>query len=162
VELTSHMLVQCKIANSLENARFKIKNALDSGRAIETFQQNIELQGGDPKVCDKPELMLAAKLSKVPVTAVANGYITEIDTFSVGRAVSDIGGGRIKAEDGIDPAVGYSCTRKIGDRIQEGDELGIIYCRRQKQADLISENLRNAYKITRENPKTTKLIRAVV
>ena len=162
VELTAHMLLQSKIANSLESAKFKIKNALDSGKALDRFRQNIELQGGDPKVCDKPELLLSKKLSKVPIIAAMSGYVNEIDTFAVGSAVCEIGGGRVKAEDSVDPAVGYSCTRKIGDRVQKGDELGIVYCRRQKQADLISEKLQNAYKITREISKTTKLIRAVV
>lgn len=162
VELTAHMLVQCKISNSFDSAKFKIKTVLDSGKALDAFRKNIELQGGNAKVCDKPELLLTKGIVKVPVKAVLNGYISEIDTFAVGNAVSAIGGGRIKAEDSIDHAVGYSCTRKIGDRVEKGDEMGIVYCRRQNQADAISENLRNAYKISREIPKTTKLIRAVV
>ncbi|MBK8466650.1 MAG: thymidine phosphorylase [Chloracidobacterium sp.] len=162
VELTAHMLVQCKISNSLDSAKFKIKTVLDSGKALEAFRKNIELQGGNAKVCDKPELLLTKGLAKVPVTATLNGFISEIDTLAVGNAVSAIGGGRIKAEDSIDHAVGYSCTRKIGDRVEKGDELGIVYCRRPNQADAVSENLRNAYKISREIPKITKLIRAVV
>ena len=162
VELTAHMLVQCKIADSLDGAKLKIKNALDSGRAIETFRKNIELQAGNPKICDKPELLLAKGLSKVPITAAMSGCITEIDTVAVGLAVSDIGGGRVKAEDTVDHAVGYACFKKIGDRVAKGDELGVVYARRRNQADAISGKLQNAYKITRENPKTTKLIRAVV
>ena len=162
VELTAHMLVQCKVANSIDNAKFKIDTALRSGRALQTFQKNIELQGGDAKICDKPDSLLSKRLVKVPVNAVINGYVAEIDTVAVGHAVSDIGGGRIKAEDTIDHAVGYACTRKIGDRVAKGDELGVIYCRRQNQADSISKTLQNAYKITREFPRTTKLIRAVV
>lgn len=161
-ELTAHMLVQCKIANSLDSAKFKIKTALESGKALETFRKNIELQGGNAKVCDKPELLLTKGLSKVQITATTNGHITEIDTFAVGRAVCDIGGGRVKAEDSVDHAVGYSCTKKIGDHVGKGDEIGVVYCRRPNQADAISEKLRNAYKIGREIPKTTKLIRAVV
>ena len=161
-ELTAHMLVQCKIADSLDGAKFKIKNALDSGKAVETFRKNIELQGGNPKVCDKPELLLTKGLAKVPIIASTSGFINEIDAFAVGNAVSAIGGGRVKAEDSVDHAVGYSCTKKIGDRVGKGDEIGIVYCRRQNQADAISESLRNAYKISREIPKPTKLIRAVV
>ncbi len=162
VELTAHMLVLCHVANSLDSAKFKIKNALDSGKALETFKQNITLQGGDPKVCDKPELLLAKRLLKVPIIAGLNGYVAEIDTIAVGHAVSDIGGGRIKAEDKVDHAVGYECVKKIGDRVAKGDELGIIYCHRQNQADSVGKTLLNAYKITRELPRTAKLIRAVV
>lgn len=162
VELTAHMLVQCRICSSIESAKFKIENVLRSGAALETFKKNIDLQGGNAKICDKPELLLAKGLVKVPITAAMSGSVTEIDTLAVGLAVSDIGGGRIKAEDTIDHAVGYSCTKKVGDRVTKGDELGVIYARRRNQADVISARLQNAYKITRENPKTTKLIRAVV
>lgn len=162
VELTAHMLVQCKVANSLDSAKFKIKGVLDSGKALETFRRNIELQGGDPKICDKPESLIAKRLVKVPITAVINGCITEIDTVAIGCAVSEIGGGRVKAEDTVDHAVGYACTRKLGDRVVKGDELGVVYCRRQSQADSISKTLVSAYKIGRELPRTNKLIRAVV
>ena len=51
---------------------------------------------------------------------------------------------------------------KIGDSVVSGDEVGVVYCRRQNQADVVSDKLKNAYKITRAIPKTTKLIRAVV
>ena len=107
-------------------------------------------------------MLLTKGLSEIPVTSEIGGYVAEIDTFAVGTAVCGLGGGRIMAEDGVDHAVGYACTKKIGDRVQKGDEIGVIYCRRKNQADLISENLRGAYKISKEIPRTTKLIRATV
>ncbi len=162
VELTALMLVQCKIANSSHNAKLRIKNALESGAALDRFRQNIELQGGDPKICDKPEMLLSKGLTEVVITSEMGGYVAEIDTLAIGRAICDIGGGRVKAEDGVDPAVGYACMKKIGDRVQKGEELGVAYCRRKNQAASVSEKLRNAYKISKEIPRTTNLIRAVV
>ena len=162
VELTATMLVQCKIASTMENGRSRIQKALSSGDALDRFRQNVELQGGDPKICDKPESLLTKGLAEAPIIAEANGYVAEIDTFAVGRAVCDIGGGRVMAEDGVDHAVGYACTKKIGDRVQKGDELGIVYCRRKNQVEPISEKLLGAYKISREITRTTKLIRAAV
>ncbi len=162
VELTASMLVQCKVERTTENGKRKIQEALSSGKALELFKQNIELQGGDPRICDEPELLLTRGLKRVEVKAAAAGYVGAIDTFAVGRAVCDIGGGRVKAEDGVDHAVGYECIRKVGDKVRAGDALGIIHCRKRSHADAISEKLRVAYKITKEIPKTTKLIRATV
>lgn len=162
IELTSIMLVQCKVASSADNAKSRIRKALESGDALERFRKNIELQDGDAKVCDKPEMLLTKGLAEVVITTETGGYVSEIDTFAVGRAICDLGGGRVKAEDGVDHAVGYSCTRKIGDRIQKGEELGIVYCRKKNQGEAISEKLRDAYKISKEIPRTTKLIRATV
>ncbi len=162
IELTAHMLLQCKISGSLDSARSAARRSVDSGAALERFRQNIELQGGDPTVCDKPETLFAKGLIKLPIVADGVGYIGEIDTFQVGRAICDLGGGRVRAEDGVDHAVGYASTVKLGDRIQKGDEIGVIYCRKRSQGEAVSEKLRNAYKISREIPRTTKLIRATV
>jgi pyrimidine-nucleoside phosphorylase len=161
-ELTATMLVQCKLASTLDAARAKIQKAMDSGDALERFRKNIELQGGDPRVCDKPAMLLSKGLTEVRVVSDKNGYVDEIDTCVVGTAISALGGGRIKAEDGVDHAVGYACLKKIGDRVQRGDDLGVAYCRRKNQAVPISEKLLSAYKISKESPRTSKLIRAAV
>ena len=162
VELTASMLINCRIASSPHAALSMIESALGSGAALERFRKNIELQGGDPKICDKPEMLLKKGLTQVEVTADRNGFVTEIGTFSVGRAICDIGGGRVRAEDDVDHAVAYEGVKKIGDSVRRGEALGVIHCRRQSQADRISEKLRGAYKITGVNPSTTKLVRATV
>lgn len=161
-ELTAAILVQCKIAESAEQAKQKINAVLTSGEALERFGRNIELQGGDPGICDKPEKLLEKGIKKVAVTATNSGYVTDIDTFAIGSALVGIGGGRVKAEDGVDPAVGFECGANLGDTVRTGDIVGTIYCRTRKQADSISEKLRNAYKIGPESPRPAKLVRAVV
>lgn len=161
VELTATMLVQCKIAGTMENARDKINRALKSGEALSRLRQNIEMQSGDPKVCDKPEMLLTKGLTEVVVKSDNSGYIADIDSLIVGNVICEIGGGRLNAEDTVDHAVGYSCLKKIGDRVQNGEEIGIVYCRKNHPAQ-ISEKLRSAYKISKEITRTTKLIRATV
>ncbi len=162
VELTATMLVQTGIEASSTKARSKVNAAISSGDALRKFQQNIELQSGDPRVCDDPDMLLAKRLFRHEVTAATSGFVSAIDTFAVGRAVCDIGGGRIKAEDGIDCAVGYESAATIGTKVRKGDTLGVIISRTRAQADSISEKLKNAYKISKETPKTTKLIMATV
>ena len=161
-ELTASLLVQCKIARSTKSAKLKIQSALDSGDAFERFRHNVDLQGGDATLCDKPERLLRKGLTEVEIKATSGGFITGIDTFAVGRAICDIGGGRVKAEDGVDHAVGYAHLKKLGEKVTRGETLGVVSCRRSSQADLASETLRNAYKIGQESPRTTKLIRATV
>jgi len=162
VDLTANLLVQCKIEKTFENGKRKIENVISSGEALERFRQNIELQGGDPRVCDKPEKLLTKGIKEVQVAAESSGYVATVDTLEVGRAVRDIGGGRTFADDRIDHAVGFASLKKIGDKVKKGDAIGIIYCRRQAQADSISENLRAAYKIAKAKPQVTKLIKAKV
>jgi len=162
VELTASMLVQSGLEKTHSRARAVIDRVLNGGSALDRFRQNIELQGGDPRICDRPDRLLAKGLKEIPIIVEKTGSISKIDTFAVGRAVSDIGGGRIKAEDGIDHAVGYACIKKLGDKVRKGDELGVLYCRNRKQAELVSANLRDAYTISDEVPKQRKLIQAVI
>ncbi len=162
IELAARILVLCGVADSIQDSRFKIQKALDSGAALEKFRQNIELQNGDAKICDAPEKLLDEKLLKVEIKAENSGFIAEIDTIAIGESVSRIGGGRIKVEDEIDYAVGYECAAKIGDAITENQTLGILHCRSENQAHQISEKLRDAYKISEKKSQNLELIKEVI
>src|SRR5436305_669180 len=102
VELTAQMLVLTKLEKTIEAARTRCERALASGDALERFRQNIELQGAETAVCDKPDSLLEKGLKKVPVTALRDGYVAVIDTHCIGQCVGNIGGGRIRAEDSVD------------------------------------------------------------
>ena len=47
--------------DSLEGARGRVRAALDSGAGLQRFRQVIELQGGDPRVCDDAAHLPAAR-----------------------------------------------------------------------------------------------------
>jgi pyrimidine-nucleoside phosphorylase len=162
IELAAVMLVECRMAEGMSAARLRLRTALSSGDALERFRANVELQGGDPSICDKPDKLLPKSMKAHPVVAPASGFVAAMDTFVIGRAVCDIGGGRVRAEDRIDHSVGYACSKKIGERVQRGEELGIIYSRKKTQAESVAERIQAAYKIGRDNPRTTTLIRATV
>jgi pyrimidine-nucleoside phosphorylase len=162
IELTAQMLVLTHLEKSIQAARKRCEQALSSGEVLERFRQNIELQGGDASVCDKPGTLLTKSLKKVPVTAIRNGYVTAIDTHCLGQCVGNIGGGRVKAEDKVDHAVGYSSIAKLGTRVRRGDELGVILARKKADAEAINQLLQNAYTIGPKKPDTTSLIKAAV
>ncbi|HEV7700571.1 MAG TPA: thymidine phosphorylase [Pyrinomonadaceae bacterium] len=162
IELTAQMLLLTKVEKTEAAAHDRLKKALASGDALERFRRNIDLQGGDASVCDRPESLIEKSLGKISVTAASGGFISSINTSCIGQCVGDLGGGRVKAADKIDHAVGYSCSVRLGDKVRSGDELGVIYCRTSRQAAKISEKLQSAYKISSEKPKTTKLIRTTV
>ena len=162
VELAARMLVLTGIAPDVEAATAACLKKLRDGTALEKFRQNIELQNGDPGICDDPGLILDKKIEKIPLTADADGFVTGIDTKAIGGAVCAIGGGRMQVKDEIDYAVGFAAAKKLGDPIEKGEELGLIYCRKKPHADKISEKLRNAYKIGSEKPPVSDLIKEII
>jgi pyrimidine-nucleoside phosphorylase len=162
IELTARMLKMSEISDSIENAKLKIKKCLESGDALEKFRQNIELQNGNSMICDNPELLLDKDLIEFEIKANETGFVNEIATDEIGKAISAIGGGRLKAEDSIDHAVGYACIAKLGEEINSGETLGILYCRNEAQANSISEKLHNAYKIKGEIIEKLELVKEII
>jgi pyrimidine-nucleoside phosphorylase len=146
-ELAAQMLVLAGVSAGHEAALIRVEGALSSGRAFEKFRQNVGLQGGDVSVCDDPEILLDRGLETREVTAGYSGYVTEINAREIGNVVSEIGGGRVRAEDAIDPKVGYSSEAEIGRKVAAGDRLGAVFCRTASAADSAVEKLAAAYTI---------------
>jgi len=161
IELTARMLVLAKVSDSIENAETLCRKKLSTGEALASFRRNIELQGGNPGICDAPELLLANVL-QIPIKSIKNGFVSEVETKSVGNAICEIGGGRTKIDDVIDFAVGFGCEKEIGDEVRAGDKLGTLYCRNESQADKIEGKLQRAYQICEEKPAKIELVQKIV
>ena len=159
VELAARMLVLTGISQNLESAKKLCEEKLRDGSALEKLRQNIELQGGDARICDETNLLFDSHWQEVPIKAHQNGFITEIDTLEIGKSVSAIGGGRTKVDDEIDYHVGYQCERRIGDEIKRGDTLGVLFCRDENQSNLSCERLQAAYTIGEAKPQELKLVK---
>jgi pyrimidine-nucleoside phosphorylase len=162
IELTARMLVLTGISKDVEQASALCLEKIWDGSALEKFHQNIELQKGNPRICDDPETLLEKNILQIPVAATESGFITEIDTRGVGEAVCALGGGRLQVKDTIDYAVGFACGKKLGDALEKGESFGTIFCRTRAQADSISEKLRNAYKIGVEKPQNSELVKEII
>lgn len=162
LELSARMLVLSSIAADLDSAKAMCTAKLESGQALERFRLNVECQNGDPAVCDNPEMLLDGGIMKREIIAESNGFIADIDTLAIGNAICEIGGGRTKAEDEVDPGVGFASELKIGDRIGSGDPIGILFFRNPYQFDSISSKLAGAYSIVQEPSHPIQLIREII
>ncbi|HEX8890003.1 MAG TPA: thymidine phosphorylase [Pyrinomonadaceae bacterium] len=162
LELAARMIALCGVEASLDAARAKVQRSLESGDALECFRRNVEAQGGDPRVADEPRQLLPLTEREVRVESTRTGFIVGVDTAEVGNAIASIGGGRLRIEDEIDPAVGFAAEVKIGDEVSEGDTLGLLYCRDEAQAQTARERIRAAYKISGEHTHASTLIKEVI
>src|SRR5215213_7946544 len=123
------------MSQPLGAAREKVRRALDSGAALERFRRNVEEQGGDPRVCDEPRRLSDLTVQEVRVESEHAGYVEAIGAAEVGRAVASIGGGRVRVEDEIDFAVGYTARARVGQQVSAGEPLGLLYCRAGSHAE---------------------------
>ena len=115
--------------------RARAAAALDSGEALEAFRRMIQAQGGDPRVVDEPEQVLPSAPVRRPITAERAGTLAAVDAEGLGRASGNLGAGRKKKGDPIDPSVGIVFLPKIGDRLVAGQELGRVHARSDGDAE---------------------------
>ncbi len=162
LELSARLLVLAGVSDDVESALELASAKLTRGEAFAKFQQNIELQGGDPKICDEPGLMLDDSMLEIEIKAEVAGIVSEIDTLAIGNAIVVIGGGRTKADDGIDHGVGYASHANIGDSYRNGDTLGVLHCRSHGQADSIAMTLRKSYKLGDEQISPPAIVKTII
>ncbi|HEX6330612.1 MAG TPA: thymidine phosphorylase [Actinomycetota bacterium] len=115
--------------------RARAAAALDSGDAVESLRRMVDAQGGDPAVVDDPVGVLPRAPVVAPILASEDGVLSSVDAEALGRASGDLGAGRRKKGDPVDPAVGIVFETKIGDRVQRGQELGAVHARGRDDAD---------------------------
>jgi pyrimidine-nucleoside phosphorylase len=122
------MLLQAKVETTAKKARKKLESVLGSGLAAEKFEQIIEAQGGNPRTLDDPSVMPQAGAVEV-FLAPATGVVQRVDPRVIGRAVVQLGGGRTKVEDTVDPTVGFVITVKPGDKVLAGEPIASVFAK---------------------------------
>jgi len=128
--LGAEMLCAARVAPAAAAARARLREALDSGRALARFAAMIEAQGGDPRVTDDPAAHLpqAARVVELRVAPEHAGWcVAAIDARAVGMAALVLGAGRTREDQSIDPAAGIDRIVKIGARVSAGDRLARLH-----------------------------------
>jgi pyrimidine-nucleoside phosphorylase len=116
---------------------------LASGAAWRKFIEFVRRQKGDVSYLEHPERLPTAPARKL-LTAPEDGHLARLNAREVGLTVVELGGGRAKKEDAIDPSVGVVLRAKVGDRLAKGDPVLEVHARDEKQAEAAIERLRRA------------------
>jgi len=116
LELGGELLLLTGQAPGAPAARQRLIGELASGRAIERFRAMVAAQGGD---LDAPRPVAARQM----LASDKTGWIDSIDGEALGRAVIELGGGRRRQDDAIDPSVGLEMFVRLGDKVELGDPL---------------------------------------
>jgi pyrimidine-nucleoside phosphorylase len=138
--------------------RGRAAQALDSGEALETFRAMIAAQAGDPRVVDDPGGVLPQAPVVRTVTAPSSGFLASVDAEALGRASGDLGAGRKRKGDPIDPAVGIVFLPKVGDAIEAGQELGRIHARTERDARACADRVMAALTLSADAVEPPPLV----
>jgi pyrimidine-nucleoside phosphorylase/thymidine phosphorylase len=123
IELTAWMCVLGGVFTDLEAARPALAARLADGRALDVFRRMLVAQGGEPRVADKPEDHLPRPGIRADVAAPRDGWVRRVDAEAIGRVVLQLGAGRRRTEDVIDPAAGIDRLVASGAQVRRGQPL---------------------------------------
>ena len=104
--LGAELLLSAGIISTLDDGKKKLAATIDSGSAAEHFAKMTALLGGPEDFMERPDHYMKAASIIRPVYAEEEGTICKIETRQLGLAVIELGGGRLRADDKIDHAVG--------------------------------------------------------
>jgi len=122
VELAA-MMVSLAREIPLEEARELAAGRLADGSALARFEAMVTAHGGDlarfRKLLEKPTF-------KFKIQAMKSGYVAAIDAEKVGRVALQLGAGRERTGDRIDPLAGINLEVAVGDRVSVGAPLATL------------------------------------
>lgn len=145
--LCAEGLVSAGLAANADEARTKLQASLDSGAAAERFARMVRLLGGPADLIERPDAYLDTAPVVVDFLAPARGVVTAFDTRALGMAVVALGGGRLRSDQEIDPAVGLSDIVELGATVEAGQPLMRVHARTDRDAATAMQRLHEAVRI---------------
>ena len=148
-------------ASSINEGVAISKEMIKNGKAFDKFLEIVKLQKGDTS--------LLKDFSKYPkskyvenIVAQKTGYLKTVDNYEIGMAALQLGAGRMKKDDIIDPKAGIVFNPKIGTKIKKGDVIATIYTDKKKEIVAVKTRIENALKLSSKSVEKPKLIKTIL
>jgi pyrimidine-nucleoside phosphorylase len=123
VDLCAEMAFVSGFSKNIHEAEALAWQKLRSGEAFEVFMRLCQAQGA---VKDWNKSLAKSKL-QVEVLANESGYVSAIDALKIGWLGVEIGVGRARTEDPVDPATGFEFFVRPGDKVTKGDLVAKVH-----------------------------------
>lgn len=133
ITLGANMLLMAGVCKDLPTSLARCAQALDDGSALAKFQEMVTAQGGAENLTAAPYDVLPAAKHIYEICADADGYVSCLDARLIGEALRALGGGRIKQDDKIDPAVAIQMCAKIGDMVHKNEVVLRVHYNTEEQ-----------------------------
>ncbi len=144
VALGGEALALGGIAADAEDGAGRIAAALESGQAAEVFGEMVAALGGPIDFVERWPDRLPSAPVVLEVPAPDEGVVTAIDTRAVGEIVVDLGGGRRKETDRVNPSVGLSEIAAVGEEVSPDLPIAKVHAASREAAEAAARALLNA------------------
>lgn len=155
--LSGTMIYMGGKAESVKEGIEMSKEMIESGAAFQKWLDIVEEQGGDVAMIQSPNNYPKAEY-EFEIKADKNGYLSEMNSFEIGMASVEMGAGRKKKEDAVDPQAGIVLKKKIGDKISKGETILVGFTNKPSAIDAASDQLFGAVTIADTKPDEVNLV----
>jgi len=142
---------------TIDEGKKLIKKCILNGSGLKKFAEIIEAQGGNSKIIDNHSLLPESKF-KFSIKSPLSGYLQSVQTKILGQLANYLGAGRTRKEDKIDLSVGIIFKKKIGDYINNGEEIAIIFANSEEKGKQTSVDFLKLIEIKNEKVDPIPLI----
>ena len=161
LHLAAYMLILGQKAADIETGLAMAERAMQDGSGLRKFRELVIAQHGDVSTIDNLDKLPKAKFIE-PVLAEKSGWVNSVNAREVGETSVQLGAGREKKGDPIDPAVGIMVYTKIGDAIEAGQTLFEIHANNTGKLLQAKERLKNAIEITQDRVERPPYFHGVI
>lgn len=161
INLSGAMIYLGGKASSIKEGIQISQSLIDNGKAFEKFCEMVKEQNGKVSYLENPDKYPKSKIVE-KIYSKKSGYVKEIDTFGLGMAALELGAGRMKKEDIIEPKAGIIFYPKIGDKIKKGDLVAELHCESAKKINSVKEKFMNNLTFSIEKTGKPKLVKKII
>lgn len=160
--LSAEMLILAGMEKDRGLAKGKVEAAITSGNAAEVFSRMVAGLGGPADFLDNyPEYLPRAEIQK-PVFAVGKGYLAQVDAHAIGNVIIELGGGRQRLGDALNPAVGLSDVARIGEALGPDRPLALVHAAGDQDAQFAAGLIRDACTVSSDPPVERPIVCATL
>ena len=158
VALGAEALASCGLAADTAAGAERMAEVLQSGAAAEVFGRMVHALGGPPDILEDFRTHLPKARMVDEVCPAGTGFVAAIDTRALGVAVVELGGGRRKATDPIDPSVGLDWLAGLGRRVDPETPIARIHAASEEALEAARARVLAAFTIADTPPEEGPLI----
>ncbi len=160
--LSARMLLLGGSAEDQAQALAELDRRWQKGEVAERFARMVSALGGPADLLESYPRVLPRAAVVEPVHPETPGVVRTVDMRAVGLTVVGLGGGRRRAADTIDPAVGLSRIARPGETVDQDRPLAIVHAADQATADRAAREIRAAVTIGEHEDRSDPLVARLI
>lgn len=161
LSLGSFMLILAQRVETFEEGVSLLKEQINNGQGLEKFRQLLIQNGGNSAVIDDYSLFKTCNNTH-SIKALKSGYIHTVNCEEVGLSSVALGAGRKRKNDLIDYGAGIVIKKRIGDYVEKGEEIAVMYATYEEKFVEAENIFSKAYIISDIEPIIEPLIFEVI